>query len=664
MGLKRFLFAFCTILLVSPAAYPQFSKYIIRFKDKNNSPYMLSNPSQYLSPKSTQRRINQNILIDSTDLPVNPSYIQAVLSTGAVTLLNRSKWLNAITIQTTDANALTAINNLPFVKSSNAIALRRVVTAVEDKFNEELTPSLKRAVEQGAKGDYYNYGTGAAQIQLTNGQFLHNIGLRGQPMVMSLLDAGYFGYLTNTAFDSARKYNQFLGTWDFVANEASVNEDNAHGMNCLSEICANWPGTLVGTAPDAKFWLLRTEESGSEQPIEEYNWASGAEYADSAGTDIISSSLGYNQFDNAIFNHTYADMNGNTTPTSIAADLAAKKGILVVNSAGNEGNKTWKYIIAPADGDSVLAVGATTTNGTIASFSSFGPSADKDIKPNVVTAGAGIIVAGTNSQPATSNGTSFSCPNMAGLAACLWQGFPEVNNMKVIDAIQRSADKYDTPDDRYGYGTPNMKTAFGILLADFATSNASVNNCQTTLNWTSKDLAMMRYEIERKLAGENSYTKIADVNGRGNSLAIQNYQHIDNLTNANAGTIWYRIKQIIDTAAATLAGVYIDSASVNLANACLNSGVNNPTADENKIVVYPNPVEKDLTASVYTKNAITQLMIAVYDISGKLIYQAQQSKPAGKIIISLPAAELARGEYVIALFDEKKKISYTKFIKQ
>ena len=639
---------------INITAFAQFSKYIIRFKEKNNSPYSLSNPSQYLSAKALQRRANQNISIDSTDLPVNTSYIQSVLNTGAVTLLNRSKWLNAIVIQTNDAAALNAINNLSFVKSSTPIALRIGNTQPINKFDEVLPPLLRTGNTEGAN-DYYNYGTAVGQIQITNGQFLHNIGLRGQTMTMSLLDGGFFGYQTNTAFDSARNNNQFLGTWDFVANEISVNEDNAHGMNCLSEICANWPGTLVGTAPKANFWLFRTEDVATEQPIEEYNWASGAEYADSVGTDIISSSLGYNTFDNAVFNHTYADMNGNTTPCSIAADLAAKKGILVVNSAGNSGNNSWKYIIAPADGDSVFAIGATNTSGTIAGFSSFGPSSDGQVKPNVVTAGQNIIVAGTNSQPATSSGTSFSCPNMAGLSACLWQGFPEYNNMKIIDAIQKSADKYNTPDDHYGYGIPNMKTAFGILLTDFATSSASVNNCSTTLTWTSKDLSKMKYEIERKLPGELIYTKIADVNGQGTSLAIHNYQYDDAIANSAAGTISYRIKQIIDTATATLTGVYVDTADVSLVNAC---------AAEDKIIAYPNPADKHLTLSVTTKDAISKLSITVYDITGKMIYQSIQSKAAGKALFYIPVAKLLAGEYIIALLNDKKKIGTARFIKQ
>lgn len=642
------------LLLTSEKGNAQFSKYIIRFKDKNNSPYSLNNPSAYLSAKAIQRRINYAIPTDSTDLPVNPAYIQAVINTGNVTLLNRSKWLNAITIQTTDANALAAINNLPFVQSTNAIALRIPKKTPPAKFNEITTSTGKVNPAPKINGNYYNYGVGDNQITLTKGDFLHNIGLRGDNITLSLLDDGFFGYLTNTAFDSARNNNQFLGSWDFVANEASVNEDNSHGMNCLSEIAANWPGIFVGTAPKAQFWLLRTEDDNSEQPIEEYNWASGAEYADSAGTDLISSSLGYSTFDDPSFDHSYTDMNGKTTPGSIAAGLAVKKGILVVNSAGNEGNNTWKYITTPSDGINVLCVGATATNGSIASFSSYGPSADGRVKPDVVTAGQGIIVAGTNSEPATSNGTSFSCPNMAGLAACLWEGFPEFNNLSIIDAIQKSADKFNNPDDHYGYGVPNMKTAFGLLLKAFATSSVSVNNCVATLRWTSKDLSTMRYEIERKLPGEADYSKITEINGKGNHLAIHDYACNDTLYTAAPGTAYYRIKQITDTTAAGLTAVYIDTANAEVGDGCIKEG----------ITVYPNPASKNLTISIVSQKAIPQLSIFIFDMTGKMIAKKSSSITAGKSNLTIPVAGLARGEYIIVLYNGNNKMNTFHFIKQ
>ncbi|HET9056198.1 MAG TPA: S8 family serine peptidase [Chitinophagaceae bacterium] len=639
------------------SSFSQFSKYIIRFKDKNNSPFSLTSPSAYLSPRAIQRRLNQNINIDSTDLPVNPAYIQAVLNTGSVNLLNRSKWLNAITIQTTDNAALTAIQNLSFVKEATPVALRFVGTNPVNKFFETPTPIKRNVGTNKLTTDYYNYGPAIGQINLHKGQFLHNIGLRGQGIVISMLDGGFFGFPTNTSLDSARNNNQFLGTWDFVSGEPRVDENDAHGLYCLSMIAANWPGTLVGTAPKAGFWLFRTEDSSTEQPIEEYNWATGAEYADSVGSDIISSSLGYRDFDNASFNHSYADLDGNTTPCTIAADMAAKKGMIVVNSAGNAGNDPWKYIIAPADGDSVFAIGATNTNGTIASFSSYGPAYDGRTKPNVVSPGQSITVAGTNSQPGTASGTSFSCPNMAGLSACLWQAFPEFNNIKIINAIQRSADRYNNPHEQYGYGIPDMKIAFGNLLAEFATSSAEANECKINVRWMSKDLSTMRYEIERKLPDETVYSKIGETNGQGSSLTNHSYQFADELDYSPAGTLSYRIKQIIDTAASTLTAVYIDTANVVLSNPCIN-------LNEDKIIVYPNPtVNGEITVSVYTKDAIDKLQLGIYSLNGNIIYKLESSKAPGKKVYTLPISRLARGKYIITVYNDKKKIKSVKFIK-
>jgi len=235
-------------------------------------------------------------------------------------------------------------------------------------------------------------------------------------------------------------------------------------MYCLSILAANQPGKLVGTAPKASYYLFRTEEAATEFPVEEHNWVVAAERADSLGVDIISSSLGYTKFDNSVFNHTYSDMNGKTTMITNGADMAMKKGMIVCNSAGNDGTSSWKYIAAPADGDSVFAIGAVNASGLPASFSSYGPSSDGRVKPNVASVGWGTYFIQTNDLVAQGNGTSFSNPNLAGLIACLWQAFPEFTNMQILDAVQRSSSKYSNPDDRIGYGIPNMHLAFDILV--------------------------------------------------------------------------------------------------------------------------------------------------------------------------------------------------------
>jgi subtilisin family serine protease len=218
---------------------------------------------------------------------------------------------------------------------------------------------------------------------------------------------------------------------------------------------------MVGTAPDASFWLLRSENVNSEYPVEEHNWAVAAEFADSAGTDLISSSLGYMQFDDPQFDHTYNDFYKNSTMISRAATFAAKKGIIVTNSAGNEGGSSWNYIIFPADDDSVCAVAATNVNGNIAYFSSYGYPGK--VKPNIASVGSGTILYAPYGLTSGS-GTSFSNPNINGLIACLWQAFREFNNMTILEAVYRSADRVKTPNNRYGYGIPNMQKAYNLLM--------------------------------------------------------------------------------------------------------------------------------------------------------------------------------------------------------
>ncbi len=282
-------------------------------------------------------------------------------------------------------------------------------------------------------------------------------------MTSAILDAGFYSVDQLSPFDSIRAGGQILGTWDFVANDASVYEDNSHGMSVLSCIAGNVPGQLIGTAPHSDFWLLRSEDAPTENIIEEYNWVSAAEFADSAGADLISSSLGYSTFDDSTMSHTYADMNGNTCPASIGADIAASKGILVLVSAGNLGNSAWHYISAPSDADSVLSVGSVDSAGYKSGFSSWGPSSDGNVKPNVAAKGSQTTIANTDGSIGQGSGTSFSCPVLAGSAACLWQAHPGKTNMEVLHAIEQSANYFNTPGDSLGYGIPNFIVADLLL---------------------------------------------------------------------------------------------------------------------------------------------------------------------------------------------------------
>jgi hypothetical protein len=234
-------------------------------------------------------------------------------------------------------------------------------------------------------------------------------------------------------------------------------------MYCLSILAANIPGTMIGSAPQASYYLFRTEDVASEYPVEEFYWVAAAEMADSLGAKMISSSLGYSTFDDPSFDYNYPMMNGKSTMVSRGASFAAKKGMIVMNSAGNEGNKSWKYIIAPADTEDILSVGAVNTLKQVASFSSYGPSADNRVKPDIASVGWNTFVISTTGALAQGNGTSFSNPNIAGLVACLWQAFPEFNNREIIEAVKKSSDRFNNPDTRTGYGIPNMRIAYGLL---------------------------------------------------------------------------------------------------------------------------------------------------------------------------------------------------------
>ena len=453
------------MLLMIPALYGfgQYNKYIIRFIDKYNSPYSLSNPSAYLSQKAIDRRTRYSIAFDSSDLPVNPSYVQQVLAQGKVSLLSTSKWLNQLLVYCPDPATMEAIGKLAFVTKSQAVGniAAGTVLPTYERFEEQVETLSGAANVQSSMEDNFNYGSSYDQVNMHNGEFLHNKNFTGSGITIAVLDAGFYHYKTLSAFDSMRLNGQVLGERDFVDFDNSVDEDNSHGMYCLSIIGANVPGVMVGTAPKANFWLLRSENVNSEYPIEEHNWVVAAEFADSAGADMITSSLGYYVFDDPSVNHSYDDFYANTTMSSQGAAKAAAKGMIVTNSAGNEGNNSWHYIIFPADADSICTVGAVNSTGQIAPFSSYGYPGR--LKPNVVSVGSGTTVFGTTNVPVTGSGTSFSNPNLNGLIACLWQAFPQYNNMTILDAVYKGAGGYSHPDDVYGYGIPDMKAAYLIL---------------------------------------------------------------------------------------------------------------------------------------------------------------------------------------------------------
>jgi len=462
--MKVFLFSMYFILAYLFCQSQNFNdEYVVLFTDKNNSPFSITNPSEYLTIKSIERRQRYSINIDVSDLPVNPSYVNQIKSAGG-NIKYSLKWLNGVVL--TGSNNLQAIGNLPFVKE---------IRKIKDGYaSNKCNSDKKLSIVDGKTGiskvsnknsDIYDYGASYNQIKMISGNALHNAGYRGQGMTIAVLDAGFLNVDTMSVFDSLRINNQILGTRDFVKPGENVYGFgmSPHGMMVLSTMGGFLLGQLIGTAPKANYWLLHSEDYYAEYVGEEYNWVAAAEFADSVGVDIINSSLSYTTFDDTSQNHTYSQLDGNTTTVTIGADLAAKKGILVICSAGNYGNTGWKYIGTPADGDSVLAVGAVKPDSTYANFSSTGPSFDKRVKPNVTAQGYNAVTSGLNGGISYQSGTSFSSPIIAGMAACLWQSKLNHNNQEIIHAIESSANQFTYPDSLLGYGIPNFLYAINLL---------------------------------------------------------------------------------------------------------------------------------------------------------------------------------------------------------
>ncbi|MFY7908322.1 MAG: S8 family serine peptidase [Emticicia sp.] len=429
------------------------NQYFVLFKDKANSPYSVSRPKEFLSDRSIKRRTNQKIAITERDLPPNPSYLAEITKTGAK-VLYKSRWINGALIQT-DAATLTKILNLSFVRGLEGKGDIR-----NTRLNGENQTS-KTKDKFGNEGVLDN-GLSQTQLAMLGADKMHTKGYRGEGMLIGVLDSGFLNANRLSFFNDLFNDKRVVGTWDFVNNEANVYNDHNHGTNVLSCMAAFENGRIVGTAYKASYLLLTTEDVFSETKREEANWLFGAEMADSVGVDVINTSLGYTEFDNPAQNYKYTDMNGDRALATRAADWAAQAGILVVASAGNEGSGSWKYIGTPADADSIIAVGAVTSTQNIASFSSFGPSADGRIKPELSAQGAGTIIGSTNGAIGGANGTSFSSPLLAGFAASFWQAFPSLTNMQIREYLIRSASQYTNPDDRLGFGIPNFDKAFEL----------------------------------------------------------------------------------------------------------------------------------------------------------------------------------------------------------
>ncbi len=523
-GCKKVLALTVWVLAVNAALIAQTApgKYWIRFTDKNDSPYSLSRPEEFLSQKSIDRRLRFGIGFDELDIPVNQHYINEVLSMGPGILHHKSKWFNAITIITEDSLWLDQVRLLPFVaevKSGRAEA----ATSFIDKFQIE-DVALRSTVEGQACDSLLMYGMAWRQTDMLNVQWLHNMGYLGNGIDIAQFDAGWNRTDILPAFEHLRNEGRIKMVKDFVwSDNPNVYTYNSHGTSVLSIMAAWLPGEMVGAAPEANYYLFRTEDPFSEFPVETDNWAVAAELCDSIGIDIINSSLGYSLFDDATYDFTYGDMNGSTVHCSIAAAIAARKGIIVVNSAGNSGDDPWRYLTAPSDAEGILGVGAVDAESNHAWFSSYGPSADGRVKPDVSAMGAATAYAAQDSTIRTGNGTSFSSPLIAASVACLYQAIENASPWKIREAVIQSASTYNAPTDSLGHGIPDFQSAWFKLQGPMPAQGdflASVypNPCNQSMRLILRDAksCAVRYSVYDAMGrrcSENQGSAVTDESG-------------------------------------------------------------------------------------------------------------------------------------------------------
>ncbi len=436
-------------------------RYAVFFKFKPQKEYSLGSPSKFLTEKAIQRRAREKFPLDSLDLPVTASYIQGISSLSQE-LLYASKWLNAAVV-VTDAEGKKKMEGLPFVQKVDWVA-KGFISRTGNRNSTGVIASTpkKWAIEE-------SYREAAAydfQNELLGIPAMHQAGFTGKGITVAVFDSGFPGLDKASAFSHVFTNSQVLGQLNVVRPwNKDVFRDNEHGTQVASLILANQAGTLVAGAHQAKVIFAITEDVATEYPIEELNWVRAAEYADSLGVDIINSSLGYLDFDEPSLTYTKSQLDGKTTYVTRGATLAAKRGILVVNSVGNYGSAGSSSLVAPADADGILAVGAVNSSSTVSSFSSRGPTADGRIKPELVAFGQSPVLIRGSGQVGAASGTSFSAPQIAALAAGLWQAKPEWTKDELLTNLLKSSSQYATPDQNLGYGIPNFRSAlYGTLL--------------------------------------------------------------------------------------------------------------------------------------------------------------------------------------------------------
>lgn len=481
--MKKLLFSILLVICTTTIFAQEFEsgRYRITFTDKNESPYSIDKPEAFLSTKAIARRAKFNIAITEQDLPVNPQYLSKIKETNAI-LCNTSKWFNSAIFYIDTITKYKEIKGFSFVKKMEYVAPKPVFEEDAKQLSKQdtikkdfsvLTGEGQKNFKDKLSSIYKAYGLSIDQNMMLGTVTSHMSGHQGQGMTIAVIDAGFLHVDSAAVFQKIRDDGRLLGTYDVTGMkeclgiEDPIYTQGSHGMTVLSLIGGFYPGKLIGTAPQANFVLIHSEEEVTENIVEEDNWVAGAEIADSAGVDIISTSLGYSDFDNKKQSHIYNEMDGNSCIITKAADIASAKGILCVISAGNSGDEEWKYITAPADADSVITVGACDRYEKKVDFSSFGPTSDGRTKPDLMALGLfPTIVTDNGTIKNASGGTSFACPLISGCCATLWEEFPDSTAQTIKRVLMQTASRAKKPNNKSGYGVPNVLAARNYMYAE------------------------------------------------------------------------------------------------------------------------------------------------------------------------------------------------------
>ena len=453
-AMKKIVLLF--IFLLSQNIFSQEDAWVY-FTDKPDSQYYFDNPLEMLSQRALDRRTNQGIALDILDVPIYQLYFDQISTSSGIEVKSKSKWMNAVHVRGS-ISAIDALADLTFV-SNIQFANRSLNTQNRIANNSENKAVNKQLDVQ----ENFVYGNSSNQIQMLNGHLLHQQDYTGTGKIIAVMDAGFPNVNTASSFQRIRDNNQILGGYNFVARNENVYTSNSHGTLVLSLMAGYVENQLVGTAPDANYYLFITEDSADENPVEESYWVEAAELADSLGVDVINTSLGYFAYNNPSYSYTYADMNGVTSFISRGADIAFSRGMICVTSAGNSGNSTNPNISTPADAIHTLTVGSVKFDETYSTFSSIGPTFDGRIKPDVMAQGQNPYFSTTSGSVSNaSSGTSFSGPIIAGMVASFWQAIPWATNQQVVDFVLQSADRFTNPTTQFGYGIPDFQVALNM----------------------------------------------------------------------------------------------------------------------------------------------------------------------------------------------------------